>query len=103
LLSVASLVTLESEQAWLAEAADAIAYAICNAACMIDLDGVIVDGKMERALLARLLAEVEAALRRYNWEGAAVPALHAGEVGADAKVIGAAYLSLHASFAPAQG
>jgi hypothetical protein len=48
-----------------------------------------------------LLVEVETALQRYNWEGAARPALHAGEVGADAKVIGAAYLSLHACFAPA--
>ena len=103
LLSVASLVTLESESAWLAEAADAIAYAICNAACLVDLDAVIVDGKLERALLGRLLTAVETALTRYNWEGAARPALHPGEVGADAKVIGAAYLSLHASFAPAQG
>jgi predicted NBD/HSP70 family sugar kinase len=101
LLSVASLVTLASSEAWLATAADAIAYAICNAACLVDLDGVIIDGKIDRALLARLLVEVETALQRYNWEGAARPALHAGEVGADAKVIGAAYLSLHASFAPA--
>jgi predicted NBD/HSP70 family sugar kinase len=103
LLSVASLVTLESSEAWLAGAADAIAYAVCSAACLIDLDGVIIDGKIDRALLALLLAEVEAALQRYNWEGAACPAVHAGEVGADAKVIGAAYLSLHAGFAPEGG
>jgi predicted NBD/HSP70 family sugar kinase len=128
LLSVASLVTLEQRyeaaglavdamadqralqqpwlpltQAWLAEAANAIAYAICNAACLIDLDGVVVDGRCERALLAQLLALVEVELGRYNWAGAARPALHAGEVGDDAKVIGAAYLSLHASFAPQPG
>ncbi|WP_229258093.1 ROK family transcriptional regulator [Duganella margarita] len=128
LLSIASLVTLEQRyeaaglasdamaderaiqqpwlpltQAWLAEAANAIAYAICSAACLIDLDGVVVDGRCHRALLTSLLALVEQELGRYNWAGAARPALQAGEVGDDAKVIGAAYLSLHASFAPLQG
>lgn len=128
LLNVASLVTLEQRyeaaglasdamaderalqhpwlpltQAWLGEAANAIAYAICSAACLIDLDGVVVDCRCDRALLAALLALVEQELARYNWAGAARPALCAGEVGNDAKVIGAAYLSLHASFAPLQG
>jgi predicted NBD/HSP70 family sugar kinase len=128
LLNVASLVTLEQRyeaaglasdamaderalqqpwlpltQAWLAEAANAIAYAICSAACLIDLDGVVVDGRCDRAVLAQLLALVEQELGHYNWAGAARPELQAGEVGDDAKVIGAAYLSLHASFAPLQG
>jgi predicted NBD/HSP70 family sugar kinase len=128
LLNVASLVTLEQRyaaaglaedamadgramqapwlpltQAWLAQAANAIAYAICSAACFIDLDGVVVDGRCDRTLLAALLDQVDSELARYNWAGAARPALLTGEVGDDAKVIGAAYLSLHTSFAPLQG
>lgn len=86
--------------AWANEAADALAYAVCNAACLIDLDAVIVDGKLGRGLLALLLAQVETALARYDWSGANRPPVLAGEVGVDANVIGAAYLALHAAFAP---
>ncbi|TYQ21951.1 UNVERIFIED_ORG: putative NBD/HSP70 family sugar kinase [Zoogloea ramigera] len=87
-------------QAWANEAADALAYAVCNAACMVDLDAVIVDGKLGRGLLALLLAQVETALTRYDWSGVDRPPVLAGEVGVDANVIGAAYLALHAAFAP---
>lgn len=87
-------------QAWANETGDALAYAICNAACMVDLDAVIVDGKLGRGLLALLLARVETALARYDWSGVDRPPVLAGEVGVDANVIGAAYLALHAAFAP---
>jgi predicted NBD/HSP70 family sugar kinase len=86
---------------WIARAADAIAFAIGGAACVLDLDGVIVDGAVGRTLLDELLGEVRAALARYDWEGAMRPQVLAGEIGADAKVCGAAYLPLHSGFAPA--
>lgn len=86
--------------AWANEAADALAYAVCNAACVVDLDAVIVDGKLGRGLLSLLLAQVETALARYDWSGVDRPPMLAGEVGVDANVIGAAYLALHAAFAP---
>lgn len=86
--------------AWAGQAADALAYAICNAACVADLDAVIVDGKLGRGVLALLRARVETALARYDWSGANCPPVLAGEVGVDANVIGAAYLALHAAFAP---
>jgi predicted NBD/HSP70 family sugar kinase len=86
---------------WLADAAGAIAFAINGSACLLDLDGVIIDGAMHPLLLARLFEAIRGAMGRYNWEGVMRPALHQGEVGADAKVVGAAYLPLHASFAPA--
>jgi predicted NBD/HSP70 family sugar kinase len=86
---------------WLAEAATAIAFAINGSACLLDLDGVIVDGAMAPDLLVRLLEALRTAMGRYSWEGVMRPALLQGEVGADAKVIGAAYLPLHANFAPA--
>jgi len=86
--------------AWANEAADALAYAVCNAACVVDLVAVIIDGKLGRSLLALLLARVETALARYDWAGANRPPVFTGEVGVDANVIGAAYLALHAAFAP---
>lgn len=88
-------------QAWAVEAAGAIALSVCNAASLLDLDGVIIDGTMHPALLDMLLDEVRTALSRYNWQGVMRPELHAGIVGIHAKVHGAAYLPLHAHFAPA--
>jgi predicted NBD/HSP70 family sugar kinase len=88
-------------RAWIARAANAIAFAIGGAACVLDLDGVIVDGAVSRALLDELLRAIGTALARYDWQGALRPQVLAGEVGADAKVRGAAWLPLHREFAPA--
>ena len=125
LLSVASLITLELayEQAgldrdaatdtralaapwlphtrtWLAEAGAAIAQAVQNAACLLDLEGVILDGSFSRELLAALLGSTTAALKRYDWEGVSQPALLEGTIGSDARALGGALLPLHAAFAP---
>jgi predicted NBD/HSP70 family sugar kinase len=86
---------------WISQAASAIAFAINGAACLLDLEGVIVDGAMHRALLKRLLEEVRSAMGRYSWQGVMRPELQPGAIGPDAKVTGAAYLPLHANFAPA--
>ena len=46
-----------------------------SAACLLDLDGVILDGSFSRTLLEALLASTTAALPRYSWEGITVPPL----------------------------
>ena len=91
---------LQHTQAWLADAAAAIALAVQGAACLLDLDGVIVDGNVGRELLAALLAETQRALQRYDWEGVAQPHLMAGTIGSDARALGGALLPLYANFAP---
>jgi predicted NBD/HSP70 family sugar kinase len=85
---------------WLAQAGAAIAQAINSANCLLDLDGVIVDGSMSRGLLAALLEATQAALARYSWEGVAQPPLLPGSIGSDARALGGALLPLYASFAP---
>ena len=125
LLSVASLVKLEQRYAaagldataaidtralqkpwlahttwWLGEASAAIAYSINAAACLLDVEGVILDGSFSRELLAALLAQTESALARYSWEGVSRPALLAGTIGSDARALGGALLPLYANFAP---
>ncbi|HEX5687893.1 MAG TPA: ROK family protein [Ideonella sp.] len=125
LLSVASLLTLEARyrgagletaasgderaleapwlphtNAWLHEAATAIALATNSAACLLDLDGVIIDGNMARPLLAALLKEVDRALSLYSWEGVVRPELMPGTIGSDARAIGGGLLPLYANFAP---
>ncbi|MEN3278842.1 MAG: hypothetical protein V7631_4632 [Massilia sp.] len=85
---------------WLAEAAGAIAFSINTSACLLDLDGVIVDGVLDAAVLEALIDAVRAALGRYSWQGIMRPEIIPGAIGRDAKVIGAAFLPLHADFAP---
>jgi len=85
---------------WLGQAGAAIAQSINTAACLLDLEGVILDGSFSRELLAALLAQTERALARYNWEGVARPALLAGTIGSDARALGGALLPLYANFAP---
>lgn len=125
LLSVASLFTLEKmydqagldtgavgdarsmqapwlpvTQAWLALAAPGIALAAHNAAALLDLDSVIIDGSFSRELLVATLAQVDVALERYDWEGLTRPSVMAGAIGADARAVGGALLPLYGSFSP---
>lgn len=86
--------------AWLHQAASAIALAVNSAGCLLDLESVIVDGSFSRALQAALVAAVDAAMDRYSWEGVTRPALRAGVIGSDARALGGALLPLHANFSP---
>jgi len=85
---------------WIADAANAIALSINCGACLLDLDGVIVDGSFSRDLLAELLKSLPAALERYSWQGVHQPEIFAGTIGSDAQALGGAWIPLHASFAP---
>ncbi len=85
---------------WLDQAAPAISVAVHNAACLLDLDGVVIDGSFGRPLLDALLDRVGQALGAYSWEGVAQPQLRAGTIGSDARALGGALLPLYANFAP---
>ena len=125
MLSVASLVTLEARytadgldpgasadarallrpwlphtEAWLREAGPAVAFAANNAACLLDLDGVIIDGSFSRELLGAVIDRVNRALDGYDWEGVARPTVLEGTIGSDARAMGGALLPLYANFAP---
>lgn len=85
---------------WLRDSAAAIALTVNSAACLLDLEGVIVDGSFSRELLAALLDALALALDRYSWEGVVRPAALPGAIGSDARAIGGALLPLYANFAP---
>jgi predicted NBD/HSP70 family sugar kinase len=91
---------LTHTQAWLEDAAPAIALAVSNGTCLLDLNEVVLDGSAHPALLARLMEQTRQALERYSWEGVQSPTLRGGAIGADARAIGAALLPLHANSAP---
>jgi predicted NBD/HSP70 family sugar kinase len=85
---------------WLREAGPAVAFAINNAACLLDLEGVIIDGSFSRELLRATLDSINRALDRYDWEGVARPVILEGTIGSDARAMGGALLPLYANFAP---
>lgn len=91
---------LPHTRAWIEQAVPAIAMAVNSTACLLDLEGVIVDGAFSRELLAALEDALTTALDACNWEGAERPAVLAGTIGPDARAIGGALLPLYANFAP---
>jgi predicted NBD/HSP70 family sugar kinase len=87
-------------QAWLYEATSAIALVVQNAACVLDMDAVIIDGSLGRRLLSALRQTLATSLQAYSWEGISQPEVLLGAIGADARAMGGALLPLYSSFAP---
>jgi len=90
--------------AWTASAARALAHCVVSGTTFLDLEAVVIDGAMDRAVLDALIAQTSLRLREYNWEGLFdPPRLERGSIGADARALGGALLPLHANFAPEHG
>jgi predicted NBD/HSP70 family sugar kinase len=85
---------------WLDDASTAIAQSVNAAACLLDLDAVIIDGSFSRGLQGALVQACADALDHFSWEGVARPRLIAGSIGSDARALGGALLPLHAAFEP---
>jgi predicted NBD/HSP70 family sugar kinase len=85
---------------WQEDCADALAQAIVGSISVIDVDAVIVDGILPRAILDTTIAMI---IRRFNEimpDGVIAPAIVVGSTGAQAAAIGAAILPVYAMFAP---
>ena len=93
---------LPETQAWVNQAANALAHTVISGTAFLDIDAVVIDGSFSRALQAQLILATQAALKHYNWEGLWVANVIAGNVGPDARALGGALMPLHANFAPDQ-
>jgi predicted NBD/HSP70 family sugar kinase len=87
-------------QAWIAETAPPIAFAMLNSSCLLDLEGVILDGCFCSAVKEALIQAVVTSMQDFNWEGVVPPQVLAGTIGSDARALGGALLPLYANFAP---
>ncbi|MFL9874603.1 ROK family transcriptional regulator [Paraburkholderia megapolitana] len=85
---------------WLDTACPAIAGALTNAAALLDLDAVVIDGELDRQLVREIIRRTERVLDGFEWEGIVRPQLLEGTIGADARAMGGAILPLYAHFAP---
>jgi predicted NBD/HSP70 family sugar kinase len=91
-----------STERWLDEACPALALTVTAAAAVLDLDAVVIDGSLDRALIGEIVARIGPVLDGFSWEGIARPAILPGSIGADARATGAAILPLYRHFAPSR-
>ncbi|HEY4192533.1 MAG TPA: ROK family transcriptional regulator [Mesorhizobium sp.] len=84
--------------AWIASAAEALAYAIAAAASVIDFEAAVIDGWMPLSTRRQLVAAVEAAIGRIDGEGLNFPAIREGTIGIHARAMGGASLPLSERF-----
>ena len=81
-------------QAWVAEAAPALAAAVMSAAALLEIASVVIDGWMPAALRARLTEATAAAFAGLDPSGISPPVIREGTVGPGARALGAAALPL---------
>lgn len=90
----------EHTRRWLTQAAQGLAHAVVSGTAFLDLDNVVIDGSLDRAVLQALIEQTRQALTGHNWEGLWPPTLHHGLTGSDARALGGALVPLHSHFAP---
>jgi predicted NBD/HSP70 family sugar kinase len=86
-------------EAWIDEAAYALAYACVAAISVIDVAAIVIDGAMPNSIRDRLTARVAEAFEKLDRRGLSDVAIMPGVVGAGARALGGAALPLIASFA----
>lgn len=91
---------LSHTQAWINEAAPAIAQALLHATWLLDLGIGIIDGCCARTLQGAVIDVINQHLQQSNWEGIMPPRLMLGSIGEDACALGSALLPLYANYAP---
>lgn len=88
---------------WIEDAADALAQAIIGSIAVIDVEAIVIDAILPRALLERTVARVQKCFADLLPDGLVEPEIVMGTIGRQAAAIGGAILPLYAMFAPDSG
>src|SRR5690606_20392227 len=83
---------------WIANAANALAYAIAASASVIDFEAAVIDGWMPLSVRRSLVAAVDKAVGEIDGEGLTLPAIREGTVGIHARAMGGASVPLSERF-----
>ena len=86
-------------QAWVEDAASALAYAAAAAISVIDFEAIVIDGAMPVTVRDRLVARTAQIFAGLDRRGLSEVEITAGAVGHDARAIGGAALPLIKNFA----
>ncbi len=84
--------------AWLCDAAQAMAHAIVASVCLVDVEHVLVDGWMPETMRTELVSRIRVHLAGMSVAGVQKPDVSAGTIGPDARALGAASLPLSNRF-----
>lgn len=75
---------------WIDDIASEIARAALSACAVIDFEAVVIDGAFPHTIRARLVERVRTCMAREDSRGLILPRIEEGEIGGDARAIGAA-------------
>jgi predicted NBD/HSP70 family sugar kinase len=84
---------------WIEETGHSLAYAALSAASIVDFEAVIIDGAMPPDVRARIVETTRRHFETLDRRGIAPIEIAEGSIGADARAMGGAALSLLANFA----
>lgn len=85
---------------WLDDCADALVCPVLSAACVLDVEAVVIDGDLPQPLLLSLIERLHRSVKAAVPEAREAPPLGLGQIGRQAAAIGAAILPLHVNFSP---
>ena len=84
---------------WLADCADALLVPLFTISSLLDLQAIVIDGALPRALLKRLIETLSPLMERHAPEARQPPKLILGTMGRDAAALGAATLPFYFNYA----
>lgn len=85
-------------QQWLEELASSLAMAIVSVNSVVDVDTIIIDGGFPSSIRERVVELTSLALLEVNTKGIQLPQVVPGQIGPEARALGAARLPLFARF-----
>ena len=85
---------------WLEDCAEALVAPLLSAACVLDVQIIVLDGDLPKTIIEALIARLSVALAAATPEAREVPQVRMGTIGRRAAAIGAAILPLHLNFSP---
>jgi len=85
---------------WLDDCADALVVPLLSAARLLDVDAIVLDGDLPKAIKENLIGRLIPLLEAASPEARKPPKLLLGMIGREAGALGAAILPLHLNFSP---
>ena len=83
---------------WIDDVADEVAQACLSACAVIDFEAVLIDGAFPDWVRASLVARIRALLPQKDSRGLILPRIEAGQIGGEARAIGAACGPIYAQY-----
>ncbi|MEM7718070.1 MAG: ROK family transcriptional regulator [Pseudomonadota bacterium] len=83
---------------WLVQTSHQLAIASINAATVVEVEAILIDGAMPATVRADLVNRTREHIRQYTLTGIAMPDIQEAVVGRNARSIGAALLPIHSKY-----